>query len=214
MVFGENYYFTSCSTKAANQTCMNAWKFGSKPDTGQLEPKDGSVGYILFCIVGTGKSMITTTRNKHPTFKPFDSLIYKGVYEPTQYESWVSRSYNVLNELLWFRLNFEGIEARIPKLPFRRMIGFKYASDVEAFYFDEICVNTPDKVLPVVLAEVMFNYDADDLCWAHVVISLIALANIAFNNINLWFGQFWNWLSCTLWRSFELNKMCLTCEES
>ncbi|KAI6175774.1 hypothetical protein M3Y97_00726300 [Aphelenchoides bicaudatus] len=137
-ILGPHYYFTSCSTKAANQTCCNAWNFEKKCDYDGISPRPGDVGYIVFCLVGTGK-MLPRGRDKNPDFKG-DSLIYKGIYEPTCYDM----------------ITVDGVQAKLPMWPFRRTDP-EQLSKHENFNYDEICVNTADKVKPVILAEVQFD---------------------------------------------------------
>jgi hypothetical protein len=87
-VFGENFYFTNCSTKAANQTCESAWMREMQADQGSIQPSAGEFGYILFCEVAVGKKLMIGARRKRGTelcFKENDSLVFPGNYEPVRY---------------------------------------------------------------------------------------------------------------------------------
>jgi len=142
-VFGANYYFTSCSTKAANYSLPRAWNYELHADAGKIQPKAGDTGYIIYCIVATGTSVWYETRLKHSDtlFQSCDSLIFPGLHEPAQEEI----------------IKYNDIEATLMRGPFRDVYGLSEKHPNDSMFYDEICVDTADKVFPLILAEVRYD---------------------------------------------------------
>ncbi|KAI6182225.1 hypothetical protein M3Y97_00357300 [Aphelenchoides bicaudatus] len=144
---GNGYYFTACSTKAANQCVSASWTYETHADRGILRPEDGQGVYIMFCEVALGRTNRTTVREKKGIgqFDNYDSLVLKGLY--------THKGNQFANH------KEEGYEVCIPRGPFFRNWDVRKISvgDMSYFFYDEFYVERPTQINPCMLARVTYH---------------------------------------------------------
>ncbi|KAI6174491.1 hypothetical protein M3Y97_00996900 [Aphelenchoides bicaudatus] len=161
-VFGnKGYYFTNCSTKAANQCVLDNWthefenqrfsenwKYERGADQGTHKPENGGILYIMFSEVALGEVKNADSDDKYgiSRYDRCGSLVFYGLYTNEQYQMVTrvteSKSYDVI----------------VPRGPFVRNDKVRKASlnDANFFYYDEIYVQNIAQINPHMLAQVQY----------------------------------------------------------
>jgi len=148
----KGYYFTDCSTKAANQGLLGNLGYERYADQGAYQPKNFEIGYIMFCDVALGRCLPKDTRHKNGIY-PFmqcDSLVFSGLYSFIGVER-----VDVINPRVG------DYQVSIPRSPIvrDRSIQKISAKSTDYFYYDEYYVQTLEQINPRFLARVLYEYD-------------------------------------------------------
>jgi len=150
-VFGnKGFYFTSCSTKAANRGTLDSWNYERYADQGIYQPKNMDIGYIMFCDIALGKCLHRETRHKNGIlpFMNCDSLVFSGLYDLTGVESVIVTSPRMSN----YQLD-------IPRAPFFRDRSIQKISAKSTDYFDynDYYVQNLEQIRPRFLAQIRYE---------------------------------------------------------
>ncbi|CAD5223624.1 unnamed protein product [Bursaphelenchus okinawaensis] len=139
-VFKTAIYFQSCSTKAANYTVENSYKYERKADREQIKPRNGEVIYLLLCNVALGRALESDETIKNGTlnnlWKAYDSLRCVGLCTPL------------------------GKELEIPMGPYDEMPPDDKVIKTRSL-FDDYCVKDPNHARINYLLEVRYREEQD-----------------------------------------------------